>query len=533
MEPNDENGGSTSREEQEEALVALIEHRAREVKNLRHRFAYYKTQLHDAEKRLQDSESKLARLRGQTNAVSSRNTFDDGIKTVKTERRSNSPIDRNESSIKTLHQSKPELLIPSVNPKISQPVLLPKPSKASVSSNSEATPGIHNSPITGDSSRGKSDKSHRISSEQQKTEIKDKGTKRKFEQKEQKELIPLIRKSSSPSLVHSETSNHVSSQHKRKLRSIALCPVNDQLFVTSALDGMVNFWQIQAKGAGASRLSTTDCASQKQRRWPEDLVWHPEGNSLFAVYSADGGDSQVSITNLNKGQEGGERVKFLEDKPHVKGIINGIVFMPWENTCFVTGGSDHAVVLWSEQEGEKWKPKVLHRNLHSSAVMGVAGMQHKQMVLSVGADRRIFGYDVRVGRADFKHQVDSKCMSVLPNPCDFNLFMVQTGTHERQLRLFDIRLRNTELHAFGWKQESSDSQSALINQSWSPDGLYITSGSADPVIHIFDIRYTAHKPSQSIRAHQKRVFRALWLQSIPLVISISSDLNIGLHKVYT
>jgi len=93
-------------------------------------------------------------------------------------------------------------------------------------------------------------------------------------------------------------------------------------------------------------------------------------------------------------------------------------------------------------------------------------------------------------------------------------------------------LRNTELHAFGWKQESSDSQSALINQSWSPDGLYITSGSADPVIHIFDIRYTAHKPSQSIRAHQKRVFRAMWLQSIPLVISISSDLNIGLHKVY-
>ena len=54
-------------------------------------------------------------------------------------------------------------------------------------------------------------------------------------------------------------------------------------------------------------------------------------------------------------------------------------------------------------------------------------MQQKQMVLSVGADRRIFGYDVRVGRADFKHQVDSKCMSVLPNPSDFNLFMVQTG----------------------------------------------------------------------------------------------------------
>jgi WD40 repeat protein len=104
-------------------------------------------------------------------------------------------------------------------------------------------------------------------------------------------------------------------------------------------------------------------------------------------------------------------------------------------------------------------------------------------------------------------------------------------THEKQLRLFDIRLKRTELHAFGWKQESSDSQSALINQAWSPDGLYITSGSTDPVIHIFDIRYNVNRPSQSIRAHQKRVFRALWLQSLPLLISISSDLNIGLHTL--
>jgi len=46
MESKEENGGSTSREEQEEALVALIEHRTHEVKNLRHRIAYYKTQVY-------------------------------------------------------------------------------------------------------------------------------------------------------------------------------------------------------------------------------------------------------------------------------------------------------------------------------------------------------------------------------------------------------------------------------------------------------------------------------------------------------
>ncbi|CAJ2641311.1 unnamed protein product [Trifolium pratense] len=521
----EEDNGSTSREEQEEALVALIEHRTCEVNNLRKRLAYYKNQLDEAEKRLKDTELKLARLRGQTNPVQSttkkltnsdNNDNNNGIVAVKTEPRSNSPIiDRNERSYKS---NKPALVIPVVTPKVSRP----PPAAARASCSETVTPPVSSTSV----SAGKSDKARR---EQHNVEVKDKGIKRKFEQKEHQELIPLIRKSSTVKLVHCQGSNHISSQHKRKLRSIALSPVNDQIFATSALDGVVNFWQVQSRGSGASLLNSSDSASQK-KRWPEDIAWHPEGNRLFSVYTADSGDSQVSITDLNK--QGGARVKYLEDKPHFKGIINGIVFMPWEDTCFVTGGSDHAVILWSEQDGEnKWKPKPLHRNLHSSAVMGVAGMQQKQIVLSAGADRRIFGFDVGVGRADFSHQIDSKCMSVVPNPRDFNLFMVQTGTHEKQLRLFDIRLRRTELHAFGWKQESSESQSALINQAWSPDGLYITSGSADPVIHIFDIRYNVNRPSQSIRAHQKRVFGALWLQSLPLLISISSDLNIGLHTL--
>jgi hypothetical protein len=45
MAEEEEDNGSTSREEQEEALVALIEHRTYEVNNLRKRIAYYKNQV--------------------------------------------------------------------------------------------------------------------------------------------------------------------------------------------------------------------------------------------------------------------------------------------------------------------------------------------------------------------------------------------------------------------------------------------------------------------------------------------------------
>ncbi|KAH9770284.1 WD REPEATS REGION domain-containing protein [Citrus sinensis] len=474
-EEEEENGGCNSKDEQEEALVALIEHRTKEVQHLRQRISYYKSQLEEAEKRLEDSQSKLARLRCQDNVVSSRSSPANGTNSVKVERRSISPVRINEGSSRNKSQSRTELLIPAVNPKISEPIKSTwSGAKDPSGSSTQASPAAH-SIVT-----------FMVSI------ICNFGSSNFFyisEQKEHRELIPLVRTSASPATIHCHTSNHVSSLHKRKLRSLSLNPVNEQLFVTSALDGVIRLWQLQSRGSGASLLSTTDCLSPKHRRWPEDIAWHPQGNSLFSAHTADSGDSQISVLNLNK-TKGRACVTFLDDKPHVKGIINSIIFLPWENPCFATGGSDHAVVLWSERDAEdSWKPKALHRNLHSSAVMGVAGMQQKQIVLSAGADKRIIGFDAGVGRADFKHQIESKCMSVLPNPCDFNLFMVQTGTPGRQLRLYDIRLRQTEIHAFGWKQESSESQSALINQSWSPDGLYITSGSADPVIHLFDIRF--------------------------------------------
>ncbi|RZB94614.1 hypothetical protein D0Y65_019238 [Glycine soja] len=231
-----------------------------------------------------------------------------------------------------------------------------------------------------------------------------------------------------------------SKNHHQSKSHVTVNSKTSHYITANALDGVVNLWEVHSSGSGASLLRTTDCASQKQRRWPEDVAWHPDVNSVFSVYNADSQDSQISVTDFSKVKGGErERVNFLEDKPHVKGVINSIVFLPWENTSFVTGGTDHAVIMWNENSENKWKPQLLHNYDHSSAVMGVAGMQQKQIVLSAGKDKKILGYDVHAGKQEFKHQVDSKCLSVLPNPCDFNLFMVQTGTHERQLRLFDIR----------------------------------------------------------------------------------------------
>eukprot|EP00249_Psilotum_nudum_P010718 c22717_g1_i1 orf=1-1191(-) len=190
-----------------------------------------------------------------------------------------------------------------------------------------------------------------------------------LEQKEHVDLVAQIRDSKAPGLKNMLLPNYVAGQHKRKLRSLVVNPAAGEICATSALDGVINLWEIQGKGVGLSLLGTIDCLSPGQRRWSEDMTWDPSGDFLFACYSADGKDNQVAIINASS-----KKVRFLNEKPHEKGIINSIIFMPWfgEQPIFATGGSDHAVVMWSEERGAGWIPKLLHRSLHSSAVMGVA-----------------------------------------------------------------------------------------------------------------------------------------------------------------
>lgn len=57
-----------------------------------------------------------------------------------------------------------------------------------------------------------------------------------------------------------------------------------------------------------SLLSSTDCLSAMSK-YPDDITWHPNGDSVFAVYNADDKDSQVSIINFNSSKE--VRARFI------------------------------------------------------------------------------------------------------------------------------------------------------------------------------------------------------------------------------
>jgi hypothetical protein len=303
---------TSDREEQEEALVALIAHRTKEVEQLHNRFTYYQTQLEEAKKRLKDSETKLSRLRNPGGVIStkverklpipSQNREDisqnqpqskpqltqDNVKLIK---KSPSNGQRHEQRSTS---TKPPLVIPDVAPKISQPIKAtesgPKVSSGSGSrpSSSSSRPKSNTSHRAGpekdtvenqakgtksashrtvpekntdeNQTKGTKSTSHRTVPEKNTDENQTKGTKRKFEQKEHKDLIRVIANSTTPRSIPCQTGSLISSQHKRKLRSLILCPTNDHLFVTSALDGIVNLWQVQSRGY-ISLTSSYNCST--------------------------------------------------------------------------------------------------------------------------------------------------------------------------------------------------------------------------------------------------------------------------------
>lgn len=132
----------------------------------------FKTQLDQAEKRLQDSQSKLARVRVRHNTASSNASLEAKSVKVEQSRRSISPERLNGGS-KSQQQSRNELVIPSVNPKIPQPI-------KSAGSSAKTTIGLEASAASNRAAKVKAEKSNRSSNNAEVIENKDRGTKRKF-----------------------------------------------------------------------------------------------------------------------------------------------------------------------------------------------------------------------------------------------------------------------------------------------------------------------------------------------------------------
>jgi len=53
----------------------------------------------------------------------------------------------------------------------------------------------------------------------------------------------------------------------------------------------------------ATLFKTVNRVAVDQKKWAEDIAWHPHKNALFSVYTADDGHPQISAIYLNEAGE--------------------------------------------------------------------------------------------------------------------------------------------------------------------------------------------------------------------------------------
>ncbi|GJS56939.1 RNA-directed DNA polymerase, eukaryota [Tanacetum coccineum] len=113
-------------------------------------------------------------------------------------------------------------------------------------------------------------------------------------------------------------------------------------------------------------------------------------------------------------------------------------------------------------------------------------------------------------------------LSVYSSGDDLSSIM-KLGCPAQSLRK-DIGLKGSVVLSGGLKK-------LMVRLQWSPSGLLLSSGSRDNKIHFFDIRYARADPLTSIQVHNKRVFKAVFHPTCPVMISISVDKRIGYHNI--
>ncbi|KAL6003675.1 hypothetical protein ACLOJK_023909 [Asimina triloba] len=266
-EEKEEEASTSVASEDEEALLALIHHLKKRIADykakassgqavlnrtftgyLAHRIpcnnTYPSEKLSEAERRLHDSESQLAHLRSGHGTIGLSNAVDGGTQCSTTDSNPTNSVQNDQGQSKKQTQSRPQLLIPAVNPKIAQPPKLSETSMKAVlpAKSVDTAMKIPIDPVSRpkasllaeNEGKLKSDIPRKTFPDPQSFTARDKGTKRKFEQKEHRDLIPIIRSTSSPCMVRFQPGVQIPGRHKRKLRCLELNPVNDQLFATSA-----------------------------------------------------------------------------------------------------------------------------------------------------------------------------------------------------------------------------------------------------------------------------------------------------------
>jgi len=196
----------------EEAVVALVAHRKRDVERCKLKLLHYQSLLDSAEMKLAEAQARLDRYKDRKPPPPSQREPKPPPQPIQRDPKPSPPPEKKAPAPAPAPQpaGRPQLVIPGAN---NRPAPRPEPMSGLKKA---AAPSSSSSPAPPPPERSRKE---------------EKKPKRKTEEKEHQNLIPSVKKSSA-TVLKFQGGTLVSSQHRRKLRCLELCPSNDQLVVT-------------------------------------------------------------------------------------------------------------------------------------------------------------------------------------------------------------------------------------------------------------------------------------------------------------
>lgn len=326
----------------------------------------------------------------------------------------------------------------------------------------------------------------------------------------------------------------------RKGRHLAFNPMKPDIFATSSDDGGLILWNYERPNHEISKLvSFAPNSFRNDNQCAESLVWSPDGNRMAMGFRdpMDGMGEfcvvrlhQLELTDSNKPQKiPSDRVTSKTTTLHSRGI-SAIEWIPTghgsglTSHSLVTAGSDHAVVLWKEDDdmksGRDYTWKVLHRE-HRSEVKTICVHSQRQAIFTGGFDGQVIRYDM--GKflphtvMERRKPTISKINAVLEHPHNPNILLVSSVEQsEHSILLHDLReryisSRNSTMTLSWVKSSDAKSMSQYIVPRWSPAGMHVSCGSKSGLVNIWDVRvrgssYPVVLPQQSITVHRKYLY---------------------------
>ncbi|KAF9946782.1 hypothetical protein BGZ72_011144 [Mortierella alpina] len=336
------------------------------------------------------------------------------------------------------------------------------------------------------------------------------------------------------------------------LHSAVAGPDMEEVMVTSALDGSINFWDLENR-----RVMSTIHKNAISQPWAEDLCW--VGRNVLAVASAtkDGvlSKHQMTLVHVAKGKPQRSALglngpslawtlQSLDQKPHdsSKGGITCIASIAEDASgiSLATAALDKQIVNWkfapqnSDGDCVPTQQRLIH-NKHTNSIQALCYAQHSHTLFSGGSDCKVVGWDMPRSEVvvEYKNTERGRVTAVMQNPVDPNLFLVCHAATGNQLSLHDNRQRfDNAVLRFGFP--CADNLSKLVVPSWHPGGAIVSCGTqSEPKINIWDIRWkdVQRGAGQSIDVHDKRVFKAAFHPKRSFMTSMSADSSLAFMYV--